>query len=134
MWARIATTLLGIWLMAAPEVLGFGKSSSDNAHIVGPLIATFSIISLSECTRNVQLFNLPFAVWLLLAPWILQYDNNTALLNDYAVGILVILLSFVKMKRQNRFGGGWPAIWRSNSVHSRKAGNPQRIRLDTGQE
>ena len=125
-------TLLGVWLMAAPAVLHFKKTISDNAYIVGPLIVTFSIISLSESTRNVRFFNLPLAVWLLAAPWILQYDNHTALLNDYAVAIFTVALSFVKPKRKNHFAGGWPGIWKSNSVHSRKAGNPRRIRLKTG--
>ena len=97
--------------MAAPAVFDFDKSISDNAHIVGPLIATFGIIALSECTRNAKFFNLPLSAWLLLAPWVLQYDNSIALINDYAVALLVAALSFVKYKRQNRFGGGWPAIW-----------------------
>ena len=123
-------TILGIWLMVAPGVLDFSKKISDNAHIVGPLIATFSIVALSECTRNVRFFNLPLAAWLLAAPWILQYDNHTALWNDYAVSLLLIALAFVKTKRQHHFGGGWPAAWRPNSPHSRMAGNPRHIHIN----
>lgn len=121
MWARIASVLLGVWLMVAPAVFGFGKNISDNDHIIGPLIATFSIIAIWECTRNVRMFNLPLVLWLFLAPWILDYDNNTALFNDYAVALAVLLLSFVPQKRENRFGGGWPAIWKDNTLHAREA-------------
>jgi hypothetical protein len=128
MWARIATALLGVWLMIAPALLGFGKKISDNDHIVGPLIATFSIIAIFECTRNVKMLNLPLVLWLFLAPWILDYDNDTALFDDYAVALAVLLLSFVKQKRENRFGGGWPAIWKDNTLHAREAAREDRLR------
>jgi hypothetical protein len=121
MWSAILMSLLGIWLMIAPGLLDFKKEISDNAHIVGPLIATFSMIAIWECTRNVRMFNLPLAIWLLAAPWIIQYENSTALINDYAVGISLIFLSLVRRKRKRRFGGGWPAIWKSNTLHSREA-------------
>lgn len=129
MWAQITMAILGVWLMAAPDIWNFEKRISDNGHIVGPLIATFSIIAIFECTRNVRLMNIPLGLWLLIAPWILQYNNTTAVLNDYGVAVAIILLSLVKPKRENRFGGGWPAAWKSNTVHSRVAGNPDRIHV-----
>jgi hypothetical protein len=130
MWSQLVMALLGIWLMVAPAALDFSKKISDNAHIVGPLIASFSIIAMSECTRNVRWLNALFGVWLFAAPWVLQYGNNTALWNDYAVAVLIIALCFVKPKRKKRFGGGWPAAWRSDTVHSRMAGNPRRIHIE----
>jgi hypothetical protein len=128
MWARIASALLGVWLMIAPALLGFSKKISDNDRIVGPLIATFSIIAIWECTRNVRMFNLPLVLWLFVAPWILAYNNNTALFNDYGVALAVLLLSFVKQKRENRFGGGWPAIWKDNTLHAREAAKKDQLR------
>jgi hypothetical protein len=125
MWAQIVMAIMGVWLMTAPGIFGFNKAISDNAHIVGPLIATFSIIAISECTRNVRLFNFPLAVWLLAAPVILRYDNDTALMNDYVVSIIIIFLFLVKPRRKHRFGGGWPAVWRTNTLHQRE---PRQIR------
>ena len=87
------------------------------------------MIALSEATRNVRYFNIPLGLWLLVAPWLLQYENTQALLNDYAVGILVILLSLVKGKRQNYYAGGWAALRGTDTPHERKAGNPDRVRL-----
>src|SRR5690606_36032102 len=106
------------------------------AHIVGPLLVSFATIALWECTRNVRFFTLPLALWLLAAPWILRYDNNTALFNDYAVAVLITALLLVRYKRENFFGGGWPAVLKSNTPHSRKAANMHRIRLkdSSGQE
>jgi hypothetical protein len=120
-------TILGIWLMIAPSALGYEKNIADNAHIVGPLIATFSMIAIWECTRNVRLFNFPVAVWMLAAPLFITYGNDTALLHDYAVAISIMLLLLVKPVRKYRFGGGWPSIWRDKTPHSRLAGNPRRV-------
>ncbi|MDQ2657063.1 MAG: vitamin K epoxide reductase [Bacteroidota bacterium] len=111
MWVNIVTALLGIWMMVAPHLMGVEKKIANNAHIVGPLIASFSIIAIWECTRNVRFFNLPLALWLLAAPFVLQYSNDTALMNDYIIAILVILSYLVKRERKHRFGGGWKTLF-----------------------
>ena len=113
--------IMGVWLMVAPGVFNYSKTMADNAHIVGPLIATCSIIATSECTRNVRLFNLPLAIWLLAAPVLIGFDSDTALMNDYAVAIVIIFLFMIKPKRKHTFGGGWQAVWRSGSLHEREA-------------
>jgi hypothetical protein len=121
MWARITTLLLGVWLMSAPGIFDFSKTISNNDHIIGPLIISFSAIAICESTRNVRFFNLPLAAWLLFAPWILGYENNIAFFSDYIVGVSTLLLSLVPQKRKNTFGGGWPAVWQAESVHAHEA-------------
>ena len=123
MWAQSIMGLLGIWMMVAPALLHFPKHIADNARVVGPLVASLSVIALWECTRNVRLLNLPLAVWLFAAPFVLNYRNDTALMNDYIVAILLIALCIVKPSREHRFGGGWPSVWRDDSPHERIAGN-----------
>lgn len=120
--------ILGIWLMVSPGVFNFEKDIADNAHIVGPLVASFSIIAIWECTRNVRWLVLPLAVWLFAAPLVIGYNNDTALMNDYGVAILLILLCLVNPRRDYRFGGGWPSVWRSDSPHERAAANNRVIR------
>jgi hypothetical protein len=121
MLVKFISALAGIWLMAAPSVLGFDKTIANNDHIIGPVIASFAIISLSPCTSMVRKFNLPLGVWLLLAPWILSYENSYAIVNDSFTGILVILFSLAKIKIKKRFGGGWKAIWSPGSLHEIEA-------------
>ena len=107
--------------MASPGIFGFSKTIADNDHIVGPLITTFAIIALWESTRVVRTYNIPLGGWLLLAPWILGYDDTTAIVNDMAVGALVITFSLVRGKVQQRFGGGWSAVIKSNALHQKEA-------------
>jgi hypothetical protein len=112
MWARFIMTVLGFWMMAAPDVLQFSKDVADNSHVTGPLIVSFSIISMWECTRNVRLLNIMPALWLMVAPIIFQYDNDTAFMNNYLIAIVIVLLLFVKPARRHRFAGGWLSLLR----------------------
>jgi len=127
MWAQVINAILGIWLMVSPAVLDSNKTVANNDHIIGPLIAAFAIISWWEATRVIRLYNLLPAAWLLLAPWVLGYNDTTAIFNDMAVGLLVIVLCFVKGKVEGRFGGGWSAIWKKDSVHAQEAARQPRV-------
>ena len=130
MWAQIINALLGIWLMASPALLGFEGIAADNDHIVGPIIASFAVISWWESTRVVRLYNIPPAAWLLLAPWVLGYESTGALVNDMLVGAVVLGLSFVKGKITETYGGGWSAIWQSDSLHAQEARRQPRTELE----
>ena len=104
-------TALGLWLMAAPDILRYNGIAADNDHIIGPIVASFSIIALSGCTRAVALYNIPLGIWLLLAPWFLGYETEVATFNDLAVGLFVTAFAFFKRKTVQQYGGGWSALW-----------------------
>lgn len=123
MWAQVVNFILGLWLMAAPSVLGYAGTAADSNHIVGPVIATFAMIAWWECTRSVRLWNVPLGAWLIVAPWVLAYDDNQILLNDSAVGALVIFFSFFKGKVEGVYGGGWSSLWTPDSLHEKTARN-----------
>jgi hypothetical protein len=129
MWAQIINALLGIWLMASPAVFGFADDRiiSNNAHIVGPVIASFGIIACWEATRVVRYYNLLPGAWLLLAPWVLGYDATTAIVNDMVIGAAVIGLSLVKGKVSGTYGGGWSVIWKKDSLHATEARRQPRV-------
>ncbi|HEX5172019.1 MAG TPA: SPW repeat protein [Cyclobacteriaceae bacterium] len=109
----IVNMLLGIWLMVSPDILDVHDVIADNYHIIGPLVVTFSVIAMSECTNRVILVNVPLGVWLLTAPWILSYESNPPIINDLVVGGVIVLNS-VSMKRDQRhqYGGGWRSLFR----------------------
>ena len=119
MWARIVTLVSGLWMMVAPDLLGFGQRASDNGHIIGPLIISFTVISLSESTRNVKWLNLLLGAWLIFAPWILGYDEMAPFVSDYAVGLMNLILVLVKSSRKHSFAGGWPVIWKGRNIQTR---------------
>ena len=121
MWAQVINAVVGVWLMAAPAVLQYGPPGSTNDRIIGPVIATFAIVSWWEATRPVRRFNIPLGLWLLLAPWVLGYEGTATIANSLIAGALVTGLSFVRGTVEGRYGGGWSTLWRSNTLHEREA-------------
>jgi hypothetical protein len=110
MWARVVNICLGIWLMSAPAVLGYAGRAADNDHISGPLAAAAAVIALWEVTRSLRWMNGLVAAWLILAPWVLQYDSTKAVVNSVAVGVLMFCCAMVKGEVKGRYGGGWSSL------------------------
>jgi len=92
--------LVGIWELLAPFIWGY-------ATIVEPLwndvlfgaalivLAGVSVLSESETTdRGLDWVNTVIGLWLIAAPFILNYTRLTpALWNDIIVGIITVVLS-----------------------------------------
>lgn len=121
MKTQIITTLVGLWIMVAPGVLSFSTVAADNGHIIGPIIVTFSFVALWEATHGMRRWNYPFALWLLLAPWVLGYESTAAIVSDMASGAAVIILSSLKHNIKTTFGGGWKSLFEKKPLHLQKA-------------
>lgn len=121
MWAQAINVLLGLWIMIAPGLFQWGPAATDNGHIIGPVIITFSFTSLWEVTRGVRKANYPLALWLLLAPWILNYSGEFATVSNMVSGILVTIFSSFQGKITQHFGGGWSSLWKDEPEHLKPA-------------
>lgn len=120
MWARILNTFLGLWLMVAPGIFDYSKAAADSGHIAGPLIITFSVVAYWEATRGTRKWNYPVAIWLILAPWILDYESIISIISDMTVGVLVFIFSSFSGKMKKNYGGGWSSLWSKNPEHMKK--------------
>src|SRR3546814_935165 len=65
----LATAAVGLWLLAAPAVLGTSGAAADSDHLVGALIVTITAVALAEPTRAFRYLNVGVGAWLLAAPW-----------------------------------------------------------------
>jgi len=111
MWARLLSAALGVWLMAAPAVLGYrGTAAETSDRIVGPIVVSFAVIALWEVSRAVRWVNLLMALWLLSAPAVLGMAP-VPLANSVVVGLVLVLLTLVPERKKERFAGGWRALW-----------------------
>ncbi|MGZ8422446.1 MAG: SPW repeat domain-containing protein [Nitrospira sp.] len=115
MWAQSILILIGVWLMASPDVMGYGGPARANNQIVGVWMATFGMIAMSECTRAMRWVNLVLGTWLVMAPFWLDYPDERAF-GSIALGVASVLLALVRSPISERFGGGWSALWNGNST------------------
>jgi hypothetical protein len=114
MRARGVSVAIGVWLMAAPAVLGYGGDAATNDRIFGPLAAAVAFVALSSVTRPVRWVNLPIGAWLMVAPFVLRYGGESGI-NSVISGIVLIALSTVKGRVKQEFGGGWRAAFKTPS-------------------
>jgi hypothetical protein len=118
MAAHVLNTVLGIWLIAAPSVLGYADPARTNDHIFGPIAASLACIAVWEATRPLRWGNLLIGAWLLVAPFVLGYEQ-TALVHSLLVGAAMAGLALVRGRQRHRFDGGWSSLWRNPALARR---------------
>ena len=112
MWAHGAIAVIGMWLLAAPDVMGYNGPPRLNHQIAGAWIATLGIVAMSESVRAVRWLNVGVGLWLVIAPFIWDYSREQ-LLASILVGLAVMGLACVQGMISERFGEGWSVLWRS---------------------
>lgn len=117
-WNLILCAVLGIWLMAAPEVLGSRGAAAMSDQLVGPLVVTFAVIAFGEVTRPVRYLNLPLALWMIGSgfPLVMLLPGASAASqwNDLLVGVVLIGLTLRPGTVRESYGSWnrfilWPA-------------------------
>jgi hypothetical protein len=103
-WNLVIITVIGVWVMLAPAVLGYSGKIADSDHLVGALVVMSGIISMSEVLRSVRFINILFGLWLIAATWVLGTNNDAAMWNGVISGALLLALSFRKGKIQDKRG------------------------------
>lgn len=118
-WARWVSVAFGVWLMAAPALLGYAGVVADVHRVVGPVTASFAFIAVWQHMRLLRWMNIPLGAALLVVPWTFGFDS-TATLNSLVVGLVLITLALVRGPVEQRFGGGWSAIWPGDTAERRR--------------
>ena len=107
---QVLAAAVGVWLMAAPDVLGYAGTAADTAdRIIGPLAATVGLVAATEATRGFRRANYLTAVALAALPWLLGYPTIAAG-NSLACALALAVLASFRGRVTGRFGGGWRAL------------------------
>lgn len=100
--ASAVTFLAGVWLIIAPFALNYTATGGGfdgywNDVVIGIAIAVLALVR-AVAPREVPWFslvNVGLGVWLIVAPWVLAYneliDATGATINDMVVGAVVLL-------------------------------------------
>jgi len=102
-WTLLAAVAVGVWLLAAPDVLGTTGGAADSDHLVGAAVITITAIALAEPTRIARLANLVPGAWLLIAPWLLGGTTGPGRASNVVAGAAVILLSLRRGPIHDRY-------------------------------
>jgi energy-converting hydrogenase Eha subunit E len=108
--ARLVAVATGVWLMCAPAVLGYGDPAATNDRIFGPVAAAVAFVAMWPVVRSLRWAVAPVAVWLFVAPILLAYDDTAAVLST-ELSALVLAVTVPLGPTDQRFGGGWSAVW-----------------------
>lgn len=93
-WTLLASVAIGISFMFTRMTFGNSGAMADSDHLVGSLVVVFAIIALAEVTRAVRFINIPFGVWLIAAPWLLDGAGSPfSTWNGVIGGALLIALA-----------------------------------------
>jgi hypothetical protein len=117
MFAQILLAATGVWLMAAPAVLGYEEPAATSDRIAGPVMAAVAFLAVFSITRGVRWVNLAVGTWLVLAPWLLDFPID-ALANSCLCGIAALVLAPVGHVDQEQYAGGWLALVRGSPGES----------------
>jgi uncharacterized membrane protein len=103
-WTLLLSAALGIWLMAAPAVLGATDAAADSSHLAGALVVTWAVIAFGEVARPVRLLNIPIGLWIAISPWVLSGATGASRWVDVFAGLLLVALSIRRGHVEERFG------------------------------
>ncbi|MER9850631.1 SPW repeat protein [Mesorhizobium sp. M0106] len=62
---------------------------------------------MAEVARPLRFLNLPFGLWLIAAPWLLDGATRGSTLNNAVAGLVVIGLSLPRGRRSKEHYGSW---------------------------
>lgn len=96
--ASIGNVLAGVWLIAAPFVLNFEQNNAAqwNHVIVGIVVAALAGVRASDPDHRegISWMNVALGVWMIAAPFVLDYAAvEAAQTNSIVVGAVILALA-----------------------------------------
>lgn len=100
-WLDWVNVILGVWLIASPQLLTLAAGDSPAAwslHSVGAGIVTLAGFSMYRPAVWADAVGVMFGMWLIASPWMLGFANLSATaMNAVIVGVLVVAYAFWAM-------------------------------------
>lgn len=127
MWPRLVNIAVGVWLMAAPAVLGYSgvsDAASASDRIIGPLLISSAIAAIWPEIRPLRWINAVLGAWLLVgvpaAAVVVDWPLE-GIVSSVLSGAVALTMARIRGEIDSEFGGGWRSIWRDDidTVHGR---------------
>ncbi len=92
-WLLIVQAIIGVWLMARPNILPFTIESADCDHWMGAIIVTVAAIAAAEVTRTARFVNVIAGVMVLILTLVFSWESTAVLISGIASAVLLIIVS-----------------------------------------
>lgn len=100
----------GIWMMAAPAVLGYSGAAATSDRIVGPTAAAAAWIAATQVTRSMRWVNVPLGAWTLISPLLLNHPADATVHAALSGIALIVTALMIEPMPRPKFAGGWKAL------------------------
>jgi hypothetical protein len=107
--ARLVAGLAGLYLMAAPALLGYGGALRIGQLILGPITVAVAIVAMSAVTAGVRWLHVPIGVILVVLAVVLAGPVD-ARVGGAVAGLVIALAGLVPSDVDERFAGGWRVL------------------------
>lgn len=92
-WLIILQAIIGVWLMARPDILPFNIESADSDYWIGALIVTVAAIATAEVTRTIRFVNVIAGVVVLILTLLFSSGSTAVLISGIVSAVLLIIAS-----------------------------------------
>ena len=109
-WQDWTSFVLGLWLAVSPWLAGYAdyEAATANSVLVGLALALASHFACVACNEaSAEWLNLAAGVWLVWAPFGLEFGSRVASANSVAVGVFVSLLAASALSLDKQFNRLW---------------------------
>jgi hypothetical protein len=103
-WSLVASAVLGLWLMAAPEVFGMAQWAAHMNHLGGALIVVVAVISMGEVLRVGRYVNVLLGLMVAVLPWFLDGGTWLGQVHGLLVGLVTAGLAFPRGPKTEHYG------------------------------
>jgi len=87
---------LAYGLLATPILFEYGTVAGYNSIFTGIIFLMLAVFALFKVSKFLFNFSYILAFWLLLAPFILKYESDMAIVNGLFFATAIIILNVIK--------------------------------------
>jgi SPW repeat len=110
-WQDAASLLLGVWLVLSPFALGFAGAATWMTIVLGLCVILFALEGFVIPSYLEEWGEILLGFALLVAPWVVGYEPNLAIVNSVVSGLLVILFAAWELATDRDFMTWWHDHW-----------------------
>jgi Vitamin K epoxide reductase family len=104
-WELVAQFVVGVWLMARPNLLTANAAAANCDHLIGALAVTVAAVATAEVTRTARYLNMIFGALLIVAAIIFSGQFLIVMGSEIISGLILIISAIPRGEIIERYAG-----------------------------